>query len=97
MGTTEIVTASLRGAGHSVECSLMVTHCDVQRNAGPAYARFVVLEAPALLRDGYYEAAFDGHSAFLHRANGSWSVGIPWRQFQPGNDVAPARSKENLV
>jgi hypothetical protein len=73
---------SLKGMGHAVECTLMVTRSEMRPQTGPAFVRCGVLDAPACLPDGYYEAAFCGHTAFLYRANGCWNVGIPWREFQ---------------
>lgn len=79
MGTTLIVRGTLRGMGCEVDCSLMATRSEGLNGAGGAYTKCAVLEAPLSLPDGYYEAIFCGHSAFLHRVNGIWSVGIPWR------------------
>jgi hypothetical protein len=79
MGITEIVKATLKGMGQETVCRLMATRAEVQASNGPAYTHCAVLEAPGYLPDGYYEAAFLGHSAFLHRANGCWSLGVPWR------------------
>jgi hypothetical protein len=94
MGTTEIITATLRGMGHSVECRVMVTRSDMQRESAPAYVRCGMLDAPADLPDGYYEAVFCGHTAFMHRANGCWSVGIPWRQFAARDGAGAGQSAE---
>jgi hypothetical protein len=94
MGTTDIVTGTLKGMGHVVECRLMVTHSELASDAGPAYVRCGVLEAPEL-PDGYYEAAFCGHTAFLHRANGFWNVGIPWREFGPNAAQSTAEPKDS--
>jgi len=79
MGITEIVKAILKGMGQEADCRLMVTRSELHTPGGPAYTHCAVLEAPGYLPDGYYEAAFLGHNAFLHRANGCWSLGVPWR------------------
>lgn len=80
MGTTQIVTGTLKGMGHVVECRLMVTQSDTHSASGSAYVRCGVLDAPAYLPDGYYEALFCHHTAFLHKANGCWNLGVPWRE-----------------
>jgi hypothetical protein len=91
MGTTEIVMGTLKGMGQAAECRLMVTRSEMRPETGPAYARCEVLDAPAYLSDGYYEATFCGHTAFLHRANGCWSVGIPWREGAASQRATPSR------
>ena len=88
---TDIVTATLKGMGFFVECRLMVTPSGMRPESGPEYVRCGVLDAPAYLPDGYYEAAFRAHTAFLHKINGGWNVGIPWREFAPA--VHPERSE----
>ena len=82
MGTTEIVTGTLKGMGFFVECRLMVTQSELQTDSGPAYVRCGVLNAPPYLPNGYYEASFCAHTAFLHKAGGGWSLGIPWRDIR---------------
>jgi hypothetical protein len=82
MGTTEIVAGALKGMGFFVECQLMVTQSDICTESGPAYVRCGVLDAPPYLPDGYYEASFCAHTAFLHKAGGGWSLGIPWRELR---------------
>jgi hypothetical protein len=82
MGNTLIVEGRLRGMGCEVNCSLIATRSESANAANVLFTRCAILDAPLWLSDGYYEAAFDGQSAFLHRLNGVWSVGIPWRQHQ---------------
>jgi hypothetical protein len=89
MGITEIIKATLKGMGQETACKLMVTRADVHSPNGPAFTHCAVLEAPTCLTDGYYEAEFLGHSAFLHRANGCWSLGVPWRTISPSQRPAP--------
>ena len=80
MGTTEFVTGTLKGMGFLAECRLMARRNPIQTGSGPAYVRCAVLEAPLYLPDGYYEVSFCAHTAFLHKASGGWTVGVPWRQ-----------------
>ncbi len=77
MNLTEVVTGNLAGMGCEVECALLLTQAGT---AGRAllYAKCQVLQAPEWLPDGYYEATFSGHSAFLYRRAGEWGEGIPW-------------------
>lgn len=89
MGITEIVKATLKGMGQETVCRLMVTRADVHAPNGPEYTHCAMLEEPNCLPDGYYEAAFLGHSAFLHRANGCWSLGVPWRTISAPPRPAP--------
>ena len=89
MGTTEIVAGTLKGMGFVVECRLMVTTSGMRPEAGPAYTRCGVLDAPSYLPDGYYEASFCAHTAFLQKADGGWNLGIPWRDLSNS-----ARSKK---
>lgn len=88
MGTTEIVHAVLKGMGQQAECRLMVTRTDLSLASGSTYTRCAILEAPDL-PDGYYEAGFHGYSAFLHRANGCWSLGVPWPANPPCRSTLP--------
>ena len=83
MNITEIVKGCLTGMGHSADVMLLATRRDPPANSGPEYYRCSVLEVSPLLPDGYYEVTFCGHSAFLQRSNGLWSVGIPWVQIPP--------------
>lgn len=80
MGTTQLVTGTLKGMGFSVECRLMVRPIEVHTESGPAYVRCAVLDAPLYLPDGYYEVSFCAHSAFLHKTGGGWTIGVPWRE-----------------
>lgn len=66
--------------GCEMECSLIATRTDGLKGPGATFSQCAVLDAPMWLPDGYYEATFSGQSAFLHRVNGVWGVGIPWRQ-----------------
>lgn len=86
MGTTEIVTGTLKGMGFNVECRLMLRPSEIRTDFGPAYARCAVLDAPLYLPDGYYEASFCAHTAFLYKASGGWTVGVPWRQRHQPDD-----------
>jgi len=79
MGTTLIVQGTLRGMGYEVECSLIATRSGSPSAVTPTFSRCAILDAPLWLPDGYYEATFCGQSAFLHRVNRAWSVGVPWR------------------
>jgi hypothetical protein len=100
MGTTDIVTATLKGMGFFVECRLMVMLSGMRPESGPEYVRCGVLDAPAYLPDGYYEAAFCAHTAFLHKANGGWGVGVPWRELRhserPKRPEAPVMAEREL-
>jgi hypothetical protein len=87
METTEIVTGTLKGMGFFVECTLMVTRSETRPESAPAYIRCGIVDPLAFLPDGYYEAAFRAHTAFLHKANGGWHFGIPWPEF-PGRQAA---------
>lgn len=80
MGTTLIVKGTLRGMGCEVECALIASRSESLGASSPTFTKCAILEAPLWLPDGYYEATFCGQSAFLHRVNGTWSVGIPWPQ-----------------
>jgi len=82
MGTTLLVNGTLRGMGCEAECSLIATRSDNANPANAMFTRCAILEAPLWLPDGYYEATFIGQSAFLHRVNGVWSAGVPWRHGQ---------------
>lgn len=88
MGTTLIVKGTLRGMGCEAECSLIATRSDSLNGAAGTYTKCAVTDAPLWFPDGYYEAIFCGQSAFLHRVNGTWSVGIPWRE-DPGRTAVP--------
>jgi hypothetical protein len=57
---------------------------------GSRAMRCKVLHAPAWLPDGYYEATFREQSAFVHRAQGAWSVGIAWAVFPARKKTDPA-------
>ncbi|HWE83368.1 MAG TPA: hypothetical protein VG267_00385 [Terracidiphilus sp.] len=80
MGTTLIVKGTLRGMGCKAECSLIATRNNSLNGEAGAYTKCMVLDAPLWLPDGYYEVIFCGQSAFLHRVNRTWGVGIPWRE-----------------
>ena len=82
MGTTEFVTGTLKGMSFFVECRLMLKRSEIQTGSGPAYARCAVLDAPLYLPDGYYEVSFCGHTAFLHKTGGGWTIGVPWRELR---------------
>ncbi|HKF48615.1 MAG TPA: hypothetical protein VKB38_14760 [Terracidiphilus sp.] len=82
MDTTLIVRGTLRGMGCQVECELHATVSRAVRSPHPVYTRCVIVDAPGWLPDGYYEVAFHGQSAFLHREGGYWGIGIPWPQLQ---------------
>ena len=88
MFSTQII-GKLRGRGYEVACSLLISRCD----NGALAMRCTVLDAPAWLPDGYYEALFDDQSAFLRRCQGAWSVGIAWaatpRLEQPRREEEP--------
>lgn len=84
MGTTLIVKGTLRGMGSEVECSLIATRSESMSGSSATFTKCALLDAPIWLPDGYYEATFCGQSAFLHRMNGVWSVGVPWRQTARG-------------
>lgn len=85
MGTTLIVKGTLRGMGCEVDCSLIATRGDSMQGMSAPFTKCAILDAPLWLPDGYYEATFCGQSAFLHRVNGVWSVGVPWHH---GHDQA---------
>lgn len=80
MSTTIIVKGTLHGMGFEAECSLLATRSNGGPDASAVFTRCVLLDAPSSLPDGLYEATFSDQTAFLHRANGIWSAGIPWRQ-----------------
>jgi hypothetical protein len=84
METTEVVSGTLKGMGWEVDCALLV----IGVGRRPSYTRCTILQAPEWLPDGYYEASFRGQSAFLHRGNGAWSVGVPWLQVSPHRKAA---------
>lgn len=92
LGTTLIVQGKIRGMGCEVGCSLIVTRSESLNGAGGTYTKCAVLDAPLWLPDGYYEAVFCGQSAFLHRVNRTWSVGIPWRDEPVRSRTADGRS-----
>ncbi|HTX76388.1 MAG TPA: hypothetical protein VMD29_09295 [Terracidiphilus sp.] len=92
MGTTLIMQGTLRGMGCEVHCSLIVTRSESLNGLGGTYTKCAVLDAPVWLPDGYYEVIFCGQSAFLHRVNRIWSVGIPWRENPVRSGVAEERS-----
>lgn len=96
MGTTLIVKGTLRGMGCEVECSLIATRSEAPKTAGPTFTKCAVLDAPNVIPDGYYEATFSGHSAFLHRTNGVWSVGVPWHHV-PADAAAVPGERETPV
>jgi hypothetical protein len=89
MGTTEIVSGTLKGMGFFVECRLMVTRSETRPESAPAYIRCGIVDPLAYLPDGYYEAAFCAHTAFLHKANGGWHFGIPWPEFPTRQAARP--------
>ncbi|HWG18966.1 MAG TPA: hypothetical protein VG225_00465 [Terracidiphilus sp.] len=70
MGIAEIVKGRLKGMGYEAECTLLATRTEAQKSSGPEYSRCSVLQASSNLPDGYYEAVFCGHSAFLQRTSG---------------------------
>jgi len=90
MGTTLIVKGTLRGMGCEVDCSLIATRSDSMQDGSAPFTKCAILDAPLWLPDGYYEASFGDQSAFLHRVNGVWSVGVPWRH----GHGAPAERRE---
>ena len=85
MEITEVVTGTLRGMGCDVDCTLLITRPARQK----MYSHCTVLQAPRWLPDGYYEATFLGQSAFLHRGNGAWSVGVPWERLPSTRKAVP--------
>jgi hypothetical protein len=72
--------------GCEAECELLVSRAE----PGSRAVRCIVSDAPASLPDGYYEATFLGQSAFLHRGDGAWSIGIAWA-------VIPLRKKADPI
>lgn len=66
--------------GCEADCSLIATRAEEPTRACPAYTKCAVMNAPDDLPDGYYEVTFRGHSAFLHRTNGVWGLGVPWHE-----------------
>jgi hypothetical protein len=90
MGNTLIVEGRLRGMGCEIDCLLIATRSESANAANVMFTRCTILDAPLWLPDGYYEAVFSHQSAFLHRLNGVWSVGIPWRQ----DEAAAAESAD---
>lgn len=97
MGNTLIAKGKLRGMGCDAECSLIVTRVDALKGTGDTYTKCAILDAPLWLPDGYYEAVFSGQSAFLHRVNGVWSVGIPWRQEAKHLESTPDRQETETL
>jgi hypothetical protein len=91
MGTTLIVKGTLRGMGCEAECSLIATRSNSLSGEAWHYTKCAVLDDALWLPDGYYEAIFCGQSAFLHRVNGTWGVGIPWREDPGRTAVTDAR------
>jgi hypothetical protein len=89
MGSTEVVSGTLKGMGYRVACKLLVSRAEPESRA----MRCEVLEAPAGLPDGYYEALFSDQSAFLRRGQGAWAVGIAWAaipsRVKPEPDALP--------
>lgn len=66
---------------------MIATRSDSLGGSSATYSKCAILEAPPFLPDGYYEASFCGQSAFLHRLNGSWSLGVPWPQTPVRHDI----------
>jgi hypothetical protein len=77
---TELIKGILRGMGCVADCELIATGTDSHAKFSPFYSRCAVVQAPDDLPDGYYEVTFNGHSAFLHRLNGTWSPGVAWHE-----------------
>jgi hypothetical protein len=82
-----VTEGRLRGMGFEAGCTLVVRVNQSCLSERPVYSQCHVSESPDL-PDGYYEVYFADQTAFVHRKDKHWSLGIPWHKPASNPNIA---------